>query len=154
MQKNALTIMIDAPVETVFPYLITGGLRRQWIDGLRRSVYRPGGPPKPGSLLEEIVYVRGKEYTVTASVVEFVPDNRLVLSHTTEGFKATISYAVESAPGDARPGTEASFVQERVYTSWLADRMGALVTRAAQRKFEADFAALRRLIESGSDHAR
>ena len=86
----------------------------------------------------------GQRIEVEAEVVEHEPPRRLVVRLASAAFEAVSTQTLERSGG----GTRLETVVETTYTKRLARLAGGFVTRQAQRRLEADLAALKALLET------
>ncbi|MGH3092134.1 MAG: SRPBCC family protein [Gaiellaceae bacterium] len=143
MHRNEHTVEIDAPAATVFPYLVEGEKRLEWMGVLTESEQLTEGAPKIGSRWRDVFEDHGQRVELEAELVEYEPNRRLRVRLGHRSFHSTSTQ--ELAEGDG--WTRVSTVIETEYKTLAARVAGRLVTRHAQQQLEADLARLKELLE-------
>jgi hypothetical protein len=105
-----------------------------------------GEPPAVGSRYRDVFEDHGQRLEVQAELVTFEPPRRLVTRIVSRGFESTSAQELEEREG----GTRLATTIETTYTSRAARIFAPLVTRHAQKRLEADLAALKELVEAGA----
>ncbi len=145
MHRNEHTVEIAAAPETVFPYLVDGERRLEWMGVLRESEKLTEGPPAPGSRWRDVFEDHGQRIELEAELTEYEPGRRLVVRLRNRGFESTSTQALAEADG----GTRLTTVIETEYKALAARLMAGVVTRHAQKQLEGDLARLKEIVERG-----
>jgi uncharacterized protein YndB with AHSA1/START domain len=145
VHRNEHTVEIAAAPETVFPYLVDGERRLEWMGVLRESEKLTEGPPAPGSRWRDVFEDHGQRIELEAELTEYEPGRRLVVRLRNRGFESTSTQALAEADGRTRLTT----VIETEYKALAARLMAGVVTRHAQRQLEGDLARLKQIVEQG-----
>jgi uncharacterized protein YndB with AHSA1/START domain len=127
----------------VFPYLVEGEKRLEWMGVLTESEQLTEGAPEVGSRWRDVFEDHGQRVELEAELVEYQPNRRLRLRLGNRSFHSTSTQ--ELAEGDG--WTRVSTVIETEYRTLAARLAGRLVTRHAQQQLEADLASLKELLE-------
>jgi uncharacterized protein YndB with AHSA1/START domain len=145
VHRNEHTVEIAAAPETVFPYLVDGERRLEWMGVLRESEKLTEGPPAPGSRWRDVFEDHGQRIELEAELTEYEPGRRLVVRLRNRGFESTSTQALAEADG----GTRLTTVIETEYKALAARLMAGVVTRHAQKQLEGDLARLKEIVERG-----
>jgi uncharacterized protein YndB with AHSA1/START domain len=129
----------------VFPYLVEGEKRLEWMGVLTKSEQLTEGEPKVGSRWRDVFEDRGQRVELEAELVEYEPNRRLRVRLESRGFASTSTQELAEGEGWTRVST----VIETEYKTLAARLAGRLVTRHAQQQLEADLASLKELLERG-----
>ena len=129
----------------MFPYLLEGEKRLEWMGVLTESEQLTEGAPKVGSRWRDVFEDRGQRVELEAELVEYEPNRRLRVRLGNRSFHSTSTQ--ELAEGER--WTRVSTVIETEYRTLAARLAGRLVTRHAQQQLEADLARLKELLERG-----
>ena len=129
----------------MFPYLVEGEKRLEWMGVLTESEQLTDGAAKVGSRWRDVFEDRGQRVELEAELVEYEPNRRLRVRLGNRSFHSTSTQ--ELAEGDG--WTRVSTVIETEYKTLAARLAGRLVTRHAQQHLEADLASLKELLERG-----
>lgn len=143
MHRNEHTVEIDAPATAVFPYLADSEQRLRWMGALKESEPLDGARSGEGARWRDVFEEHGHRIELEAEVDEFAPHELLRIRLHGGGFEATSEQRLEEVDGRTRLTT----VIETDYTSFGARLLAGVVTRHAQKRLEADLAALKSLVE-------
>jgi hypothetical protein len=127
----------------VFPYLVEGEKRLEWMGVLTESEQLTEGAPRVGSRWRDVFEDRGQRVELEAELVEYEPNRRMRVRLGNRSFHSTSTQ--ELAEGEGR--TRVSTVIETEYKTLAARLAGRLVTRHAQQQLEADLTSLKELLE-------
>ena len=130
----------------MFPYLVEGEKRLEWMGVLTESEQLTDGAPKVGSRWRDVFEDRGQRVELEAELVEYEPNQRLRVRLGNRSFDSTSTQELAEGEGWTRVST----VIETEYKTLAARLAGRLVTRHAQQQLEADLASLKELLERGS----
>ncbi|MGH3032819.1 MAG: SRPBCC family protein [Gaiellaceae bacterium] len=147
MHRNEHAVEIDASAATVFPYLVEGAKRLEWMGVLKESEQLTQGAPKVGSRWRDVFEDHGHRIELEAELVEHEPNRRLRVRLDGGGFDSTSTQELEEVDGRTRVST----VIETEYRMLVARLAGRVVTRHAQKQLEADLARLKELLERRED---
>jgi uncharacterized protein YndB with AHSA1/START domain len=142
MATGEVSVRIDRPPRVVFAVLSDVEQNPHWSTSAIESRLTSGGPVGIGSTAHEVSRFLGRRVEVDTQVVAFEPDRLLGLIVTGGPFPLRATFDVE--PVDAGSQVRLSFEARPTGALRLADRPFAIVVR---RKFEADLANLKRLLE-------
>jgi uncharacterized protein YndB with AHSA1/START domain len=129
----------------VFPYLVEGEKRLEWMAVLTESEQLTEGVPKVGSRWRDVFEDRGQRVELEAELVEYEPNRRLRVRLGNRSFHSTSTQELAEGEGWTRVST----MIETEYKTLAARLAGRLVTRHAQQQLEADLASLKDLLERG-----
>lgn len=144
MHRNEHSVEIAAAPEEVFPYLVEGERRLEWMGVLRESEKLTEGPAAVGSRWRDVFEDHGQRIELEAELAEYEPGRRLVVRLCNRAFESTSTQALAEAAGG---GTRLTTVIETEYKALAARLMGGVVTRHAQKQLEADLARLKEIVE-------
>ena len=130
----------------MFPYLVEGEKRLEWMGVLTESEQLTDGAAKVGSRWRDVFEDRGQRVELEAELVEYEPNRRLRVRLANRSFHSTSTQELAEGEGWTRVST----VIETEYKTLAARLAGRLVTRHAQQQLEADLASLKELLERGS----
>ncbi|HEX2045438.1 MAG TPA: SRPBCC family protein [Gaiellaceae bacterium] len=145
MHRNEHTVEIAAAPEEVFPYLVDGERRLEWMGVLQESEKLTDGPPGVGSRWRDVFEDHGHRIELDAELEEYEPGRRLVVRLRNRAFESTSTQVLEEAAG----GTRLTAVIETEYKALAARLMAGVVTRHAQKQLEADLTRLKAIVERG-----
>ena len=131
----------------MFPYLVEGAKRLEWMGVLKESEQLTQGAPKVGSRWRDVFEDHGHRIELEAELVEYEPNRRLRVRLDGGGFDSMSSQELEEVDGRTRVST----VIETEYRMLVARLAGRVVTRHAQKQLEADLARLKELLERRDD---
>ena len=129
----------------MFPYLVEGEKRLEWMAVLTESEQLTEGVPKVGSRWRDVFEDRGQRVELEAELVEYEPNRRLRVRLGNRSFHSTSTQELAEGEGWTRVST----MIETEYKTLAARLAGRLVTRHAQQQLEADLASLKDLLERG-----
>ena len=142
MIRNKASILLPAPPERVFEYLVDGTKLRSWVGGLLESTPLKDGPPRAGAAYRQVLQMDGKRETVERVITEHDPP---VVS----AFRVRISNMDMEGRFELEPegeGTRLTFTQATT-PSGLAALAGGLIERRIAAKITADLQNLKRALE-------
>ena len=144
MVKVEHTVVIDRPVSEVFAYLTDLGNLPTWQSTLVEVDRKPGEDAAVGATVTEVRDVFGRRVESRLEVTENERDRRFSLRTVSGPFPFRVAHTFEEADG----GTRIRFVGEGEPRGLLRFSQG-LVERNVREQTEADFATLKRILESG-----
>ncbi|HEB83632.1 MAG TPA: hypothetical protein ENI92_01385 [Bacteroidetes bacterium] len=141
---NTVTVEINAPIDQVFAYITEPAKLRQWIDGYVDSIPLTGDMVGVGSRSIEVMVVQGMRQEMPMEITGWNPPESLETMMRSQGFTKRVRYSLSESNGVTRV--------EHMLASWYKGVRPRLfagpVTREAQKKLEADFATLKRVVEA------
>jgi carbon monoxide dehydrogenase subunit G len=140
------TVMVPAPPDRVFPWLIEADKVPRWQSGLRRYERADAGPLRLGSRIHEDLEVSGYSLKLELEVVRLDPPGRADLRFEGSGFRAVNEYTVSPAAG----GSRVTWAIEGDATSFKARLIVPMVQSKLQDKLDGDLARLGGAIAAGS----
>lgn len=144
MARHRVEVVIGAPPERVFPFMIEPELLKQWMNGLKESRPLTEGGLRVGARSEELVEEDGRRMVVLTEVVRLDHNRALVVKLENEIFDAVSSYELLAA-GDA---TALVHELETTYKGMMK-LMSAMIGGMVQKKLEGDLERLRSLVQRG-----
>jgi len=144
MGRHRVEVVIGAPPERVFPFLVEPELLKQWMSGLKESRPLTEGGLRVGARSEELVEEDGRRMVVLTEVVCLDHNRALVVKLENEIFDAISSYELQAA-GDA---TTLVHELETTYKGMMK-LMSAMIGGMVQKKLEGDLERLRSLVQRG-----
>lgn len=144
MHRNEHSVEISAAPEKIFPYLVEGERRLEWMGVLRESEKLTEGPPAVGSRWRDVFEDHGQRIELEAELTEYEPGRRLVVRLRNRAFESTSTQALAQVAGGA---SRLTTVIDTEYKALAARLMGGVVTRHAQKQLEADLARLKEIVE-------
>jgi uncharacterized protein YndB with AHSA1/START domain len=137
--KLTKSIVIDAPVETVFDYLKDPA--ESWVDMATRVHNVKPTPQGVGTTFEWESKMFGFHVTGTNEFTEFVPNQRLVVT-ASKGFVFSFTLAPDGA------GTRLTLAEEDVPANWAVAAFDAVAMKLTERDIDNFLANIKTAVEA------
>jgi uncharacterized protein YndB with AHSA1/START domain len=141
--RNEHAVEIARPPTAVFPYLTEPERLLRWVGGLREFVPLNGEAARKGSRSRQRMRIAGRNWSFEGEVLDFEPDQRIVVCIRGRGLRMTSDYRLEPTTS----GTHLSVEVKSEFTRVFARLLGGVVEREGQRKLETDLRRLTGLVE-------
>jgi uncharacterized protein YndB with AHSA1/START domain len=140
------TVELARPASQVWPWISEPEKLREWQSGVLENQPIAEGGLRPGARLRRVMQ-RGRErVAMTVEITSVQPGRRLAATIHSEGpgFAMSEDYLLLERDGRSLLDYKGDFELEH----WAAKAFTSAETAEAQRKLDADFVALQRLVES------
>jgi uncharacterized membrane protein len=145
MAVDVLTeIVIDRPVHVVAQYVADPSNAPEWYANIESVQWQTGPPVAVGSRMDFVAHFLGRRIAYTYEIVEFVPDERMVMRTAQGPFPMETSYQW-SAPDNRSTHMT---LRNRGEPSGFAGVAAPLMSAAMRRANNKDLARLKSLLES------
>jgi uncharacterized protein YndB with AHSA1/START domain len=139
-------VVVNRPRAVVAAFAMDPDRAPEWYANIKSVEWKTPPPPAVGSRVAFVAHFLGRRMTYTYEIAELVPGERLVM-RTSEGpFPMETTYEFSDGPG----GTKMT-LRNRGTPHGFAAMTAPFMVMAMRRANRKDLAALKRLLERGSD---
>jgi uncharacterized membrane protein len=145
MKPVDVVTMIDIarPRDVVAAYAADPDHAPAWYANIERVAWQTEKPLATGTRLDFVARFLGRRLSYTYEVIDFVPDERLVMATAEGPFPMETTYTWTDLPGDRTQMT----LRNRGMPSGFAGLTAPVMAAAMQRANRKDLAALKALLE-------
>jgi uncharacterized protein YndB with AHSA1/START domain len=136
-------IDIARPRDVVAAYVSDPDHAPSWYANIERVTWQTGKPLTTGTRLDFVARFLGRTLSYTYEVIDFVPDERLVMATAEGPFPMETTYTWTDVPGRRTQMT----LRNRGMPSGFAGLTAPVMAAAMQRTNRRDLAALKVLLE-------
>jgi uncharacterized protein YndB with AHSA1/START domain len=136
-------IDIARPRDVVAAYVSDPDHAPSWYANIERVTWQTGKPLTTGTRLDFVARFLGRTLSYTYEVIDFVPDERLVMATAEGPFPMETTYSWTDVPGCRTQMT----LRNRGMPSGFAGLTAPVMAAAMQRANRRDLAALKVLLE-------
>jgi uncharacterized membrane protein len=136
-------INISRPRHEVAAYVTDPNRAPDWYANIERVTWQTDKPLTTGTRLDFVARFMGRTLCYTYEVIEFLPDERLVMATAEGPFPMETTYTWSDLPGNRTQMTLRNRGKPSGFTGLAAPVMAAAMRRANQK----DLAALKALLE-------
>jgi uncharacterized membrane protein len=136
-------IEIARPRDVVAAYVADPDHAPDWYANIQRVTWQTEKPLTTGTRLDFVARFLGRTLSYTYEVIDFVPNERLVMATAEGPFPMETTYTWADLPGDRTQMT----LRNRGMPSGFAGLTAPLMAAAMRRANQSDLAALKALFE-------
>ncbi len=137
-------IVIAAPLEAVFSWLLDVERLCDWADGVIEASWTEAGPIQVGSTYHQVFQLGGRLTSAVGEVLEYDPPHRLVSMLESRNIRSSSGFTLETVPD----GTRVRFSQATTVRGKLAKLLFPMMRVKSSRRMATTFAKLKQLIEA------
>jgi uncharacterized membrane protein len=145
MAVDVLTeIVIDRPVPVVAQYVADPSNAPEWYANIESVQWQTEPPVAVGSRMDFVAHFLGRRIAYTYEIVEFVPDERMVMRTAQGPFPMETTYTWSAVD----PARTRMTLRNRGEPAGFGKVAAPLMAGAMRRANEKDLAAIKRLLET------
>jgi uncharacterized protein YndB with AHSA1/START domain len=146
MIEHSIDMIIGRPVDEVFAWLTDEKNHAKWDSGSVEMKAETPGPWHTGLKFQEVRKVGGRNMDVASKVAAFEPNQRFEIeSLTGPGWHGTWLFS----PANSGAGTRLQFIGQLTFKGFMR-LLEFIIASQFKKQVEANFAKLKRILESGA----